>query len=151
MCLDDSNNIKWYRKYTVPRIVLDMGLFAYQFPDVYEAICEDIYYLSLFSDDIKWHRKYIIPRIVPLGRIFTDQEFAVLYDVNLSTVKRWKKHVQGSNPKPINSRSHLTDHWIIRTDGKWEKSIYGLRARSAIESEKSLMLFKQNQKSGVNK
>jgi len=89
------------------------------------------------SNDIKWYREYTIPRIVLVGRIFTDQEFAVLYEVSLSTVKRWKKRIKNGINFKTKLCSNLTDHWIIRTDGKWEKLLYGFRARDAIESEKS--------------
>ena len=76
------------------------------------------------GDSNDWYRNYTIPKIVLVGRIFTDQEFANLYEVSLSTVKRWKKHIKnGSNPK-TNLCPHLTNNWIIRSDGKWEKVLY---------------------------
>ena len=52
-------------------------------------------------ENTKWYRNYTIPKIVFVGRIFTDQEFARLYEVSLSTVKRWKGSVKnGNNPFP---------------------------------------------------
>ena len=78
-------------------------------------------FLGDYADD-KWYRNYTIPKIVRIGTIFTDQEFARLYEVNLSTVKRWKESVKmASNPK-TRICSNLKDNWIIRTDGKWEKA-----------------------------
>ena len=78
-------------------------------------------FLGDYTDD-KWYRNYTIPKIVLTGRIFTDQEFARLYEVNLSTVKRWKESVKmASNPK-TRICSNLKDNWIIRSDGKWEKA-----------------------------
>lgn len=85
-------------------------------------------------NDVQEYRNYTIPRIVFVGRTFTDREFASLYEISLSTVKRWKKSVKnGSNPE-TNFYLNLTDNWMIRSDGKWEKTLHGFRVKDTIES-----------------
>ena len=73
-------------------------------------------------ENTKWYRNYTIPKIVFVGRIFTDQDFARLYEVSLSTVKRWKGSVKNGNNPKTNLCSNLTENWTVRSDGKWEKS-----------------------------
>lgn len=73
-------------------------------------------------ENIKWYQNYTIPKIVFVGRIFTDQEFARLYEVSLSTVKRWKGSVKNGNNPKTNLCSNLTENWTVRSDGKWKKS-----------------------------
>nr|QNL31606.1 MAG: hypothetical protein [Bacteriophage sp.] len=65
--------------------------------------------LGNYNDDQEY-RNYTIPRIVFVGRTFTDREFASLYEVSLSTIKKWKESVRnGSNPE-TNLCSNLIDN-----------------------------------------
>lgn len=91
-------------------------------------------FLGNYNDNQEY-RNYTIPKIVLVGRTFTDQEFARLYEVSLSTVKRWKGSVKNGNNPKTNLCSNLTKNWTVRSDGKWEKTLHGFRVGGTIENK----------------
>ena len=83
--------------------------------------------LNGLSDDQKFFAKsYIIPTLIKStetsGKTFTDKEIAELYEINLTTVRRWKKDVKNRSQPNTKLCSTLPHNWIIRKDGKWEKT-----------------------------
>lgn len=41
-----------------------------------------------------FNRSHITPALIKVGETFTDKEIAEIYNVSLTTVRRWKKDVK---------------------------------------------------------
>ena len=69
-----------------------------------------------------FNRSHIIPALIDAGETFTDKEIAEIYDVSLTTIRRWKKDIKTRSQPNTKLCSTLPHNWIIRKDGKWERT-----------------------------
>ena len=67
-------------------------------------------------------RSHIIPELIDAGKTFTDKEIAEIYDVSLTTIRRWKKAVKARRQPNTKLCSTLPHSWIIKKNGKWERT-----------------------------
>ena len=67
-------------------------------------------------------RSHITPALIQAGETFTDKEIAEIYDVSLTTIRRWKKDVKARRQPNTKLCSTLPHSWIIEKDGKWERT-----------------------------
>ena len=69
-----------------------------------------------------FNRSHIIPALIDAGETFTDKEIAEIYDVSLTTTRRWKKDIKACRQTNTKLCSTLHHSWIIKKDGKWERT-----------------------------
>ena len=69
-----------------------------------------------------FNRSHITPALIKAGETFADKEIAEIYDVSLSTICRWKKDVKSRRQPNTKLCSTLSHSWIIKKDGKWERT-----------------------------
>ena len=69
-----------------------------------------------------FNRSHITPALIKTGEIFTDKEIAEIYGVSLTTICRWKKDVKARRQPNTKLCSTLPHSWIIKKDGKWERT-----------------------------
>ena len=67
-------------------------------------------------------RSHITPALIKAGQTFTDKEIAEIYDVSLTTIRRWKKDIKTCSQPNTKLCSTLHHSWIIEKDGKWERT-----------------------------
>lgn len=67
-------------------------------------------------------RSHITPALIQAGETFNDKEIAKIYDVSLTTIRRWKKDVKARCQPNTKLCSTLLHSWIIRKNGKWERT-----------------------------
>jgi DNA-binding transcriptional regulator YiaG len=65
---------------------------------------------------------HITPALIDAGKTFTDKEIAEIYGVSLTTIRRWKKDVKARRQPNTKLCSTLPHSWIIKKDGKWERT-----------------------------
>jgi transposase len=65
-----------------------------------------------------FNRSHITPALIDAGETFTDKEIAEIYDVSLTTIRRWKKSVKARRQPNTKLCSTLPHSWIIKKDGK---------------------------------
>jgi DNA invertase Pin-like site-specific DNA recombinase len=59
-------------------------------------------------------RSHIIPELIDAGKTFTDKEIAEIYDVSLTTIRRWKKAVKARRQPNTKLCSTLPHSFIIK-------------------------------------
>ena len=69
-----------------------------------------------------FNRSHIIPALIDAGETFTDKKIAEIYDVSLTTIRRWKKDIKTRSQPNTKLCSTLHHSWIIEKDGKWERT-----------------------------
>ena len=68
------------------------------------------------------NRSHIIPALIDTGESFTDNQIAEIYDVSLTTVRRWKKDIKARRQSNTKLCSTLLHSWIIKKDSRWERT-----------------------------
>lgn len=69
-----------------------------------------------------FNRSHITPTLIKVGETFTDKEIAEIYGVSLTTICRWKKDIKACRQPNTKLCSTLSYAWIIKKDGKWERT-----------------------------
>lgn len=67
-------------------------------------------------------RSHITPALIQAGETFNDKEIAEIYDVSLTTIRRWKKDIKSRRQPNTKLCSTLPHSWTIKKDGKWERT-----------------------------
>ncbi len=83
--------------------------------------------LNGLSDVQKFFAKsYIIPTLIESGETFADKEIAELYEINLTTVCKWRKDIKNEwEPNTGLCCSYsLSKIWKIKNNKMWERTRY---------------------------
>lgn len=83
--------------------------------------------LNGLNDDQKFFAKsYIIPTLIESGETFTDKEIAELYEINLNSVRKWRKHIKNKWEPNTNlcCSYFLPKIWKIKDNKMWERTGY---------------------------
>lgn len=87
--------------------------------------------LNGLSDDQKFFAKsYIIPTLIEptetSGKTFTDREITELYEINLTTARKWRKYIRNEWEPNTNlcCSYSLARIWKIKDNKMWERTGY---------------------------
>ena len=87
--------------------------------------------LNGLNDDQKFFAKsYIIPTLIEStetsGKTFTDKKIAKLYEINLTTARKWRKYIINEWEPNTNlcCSYSLPKIWKIKDNKMWERTEY---------------------------
>ena len=90
--------------------------------------------LNGLNDDQRFFTKsYIIPNLIESGETFTDGEIANLYEINLTTARKWRKYIRNEWEPNTNlcCSYSLPKIWKIRDNKMWERTGYNPNENSS--------------------
>nr|QNL31609.1 MAG: hypothetical protein [Bacteriophage sp.] len=85
---------------------------------------------SLSGDQKFFAKSYIIPTLIEStetsGKTFTDGEIAELYEINLTTARKWRKYIRKEWEPSTNlcCSYSLPKIWKINDNKMWERTEY---------------------------